>query len=250
MNFQNRKRLILAMVEQQESVDVRELAAHVQTSEMTIRRDLTQLAADGLLYRTHGGAMRVDLATQPFRFEQKAASRAEQKDHICQLAAQEIQEGETIFLDCGSTVFRICPYIRHKRIQVITNSLPLVAELMTSSVQLNLVGGELDKQRQAVHGMMAEQHIRQYRADRAFIGVDGISVANGLSANSEKEASTAVAMAQKARYVYLLCDSSKFEHDKYLHFAPVTLAHTLITDGEATESQVDGYRKLGLQVLQ
>ena len=66
MNFQHRKRLILDLIEQQESVEVRDLANHVQTSEMTIRRDLTQLAAEGLLYRTRGGAMRVDLATQPF----------------------------------------------------------------------------------------------------------------------------------------------------------------------------------------
>ena len=249
MNFQNRKRLILELVEQQESVDVHELANHVQTSEMTIRRDLTQLAAEGLLYRTRGGAMRVDLATQPFRFEHKAASRAEQKDHICQLAAQEIQEGETVFLDCGSTIFRICPFIRHKRIQVITNSLPLVAELMNSSVRINLVGGEIDMERQAVHGLMAEQHIRQYRADRAFIGVDGISVANGLSANSEKEASTAINMAQQSRYVYLLCDSSKFGQDKYLQFAPLTLAQTLITDQEATAEQVNEYKKCGVQVL-
>ncbi len=252
MNFQNRKRLILDLIEQQESADVHELASHVQTSEMTIRRDLTQLAAEGLLYRTRGGAMRVDLATQPFRFEQKAASRAEQKDHICQLAAQEIQEGETVFLDCGSTVFRICPYIRHKRIQVITNSLPLVSELMNmnSSVRINLVGGEIDKERQAVHGMMAEQHMRQYRADRAFIGVDGISAANGLSANSEKEASTAINMAQQARYVYLLCDSSKFEQDKYLHFAPLTLAQSLITDLDAPVSQVNAYKNCGIRVLQ
>ncbi|NID12533.1 DeoR/GlpR family DNA-binding transcription regulator [Fibrivirga algicola] len=249
MNYQNRKRLILELVDQRESVDVRDLAIHVQTSEMTIRRDLTQLAAEGLLYRTRGGAMRVDLATQPFRFEHKAASRAEQKDHICQLAAQEIQEGETVFLDCGSTVFRICPYIRHKRIHVITNSLPLVAELVHSSVEINLIGGEIDKQRQAVHGLLAEQHIRQYRADRAFIGVDGISAARGLSATSEKEASIATSMAQQARYVYLLCDSSKFEQDKYLQFAPLTMAQTLITDQDAPDEQINQYASLGIQVI-
>ncbi|MBO0948954.1 DeoR/GlpR family DNA-binding transcription regulator [Fibrella forsythiae] len=250
MNYQSRKRLILQLVEQQESVDVRELALHVQTSEMTIRRDLSQLAAEGLVYRTHGGAMRVDLAKQPFRFEHKAASRAEQKDQICQLAAQEIQEGETVFLDCGSTVFRMCPYIRHKRIQIITNSLPIVAELMNSSVTINLVGGEIDMQRQAVHGLIAEEHIRRYRAHRAFIGVDGISVANGLSAGSEKEASTALTMASQARYVYLLCDSSKFEQDKYLHFAPLTLAQTLITDKDAPPEVVNQYKNSGIHIIQ
>lgn len=250
MNYQNRKRLILTLLDQQGSVDVREMAIHLQTSEMTVRRDLNQLASDGLLYRTHGGAMRLDLAVHPVRFEQKAASRADQKDHICRLAAATIQEGETIFLDCGSTVFRLCPYIRHKSIQVITNSLPIVGTLLDSAVRVNLVGGEVDAQRQAVHGLMAEQHIRQYRADRAFIGVDGLSVANGLSAHSEKEASTALSMARQASHVYLLCDSSKFERDSYFLFAPLTLAHTLITDQDATADQMTGYQDVGLNVVQ
>ena len=84
-------------------------------------------------------------------------------------------------MDCGSTVFRLCPFIRHKRIAVVTNSLPVVAELMGSDVAVNLVGGEVDKERQAVHGLMAEEHIARYRANRAFIGVDGISLAKGRS---------------------------------------------------------------------
>lgn len=249
MNFQARKELILRTIEQRGSADVAELAKLLATSEMTVRRDLVQLAASGLLYRTRGGAMKVSAATDSFRFAHKAAVNAERKDYICQLAAKEIQDGDVIFMDCGSTVFRLCPFIRHRRITVITNSLPVVAELMGSDVAVNLIGGEVDKERQAVHGRVADEHIARYRADRAFIGVDGISLRNGLSANSEKEAATAVAMARQSARTYLLGDSSKLERDKYLQFAPLSLFDVLITDHEAPPAIIATYRQAGVTVL-
>ncbi|GAB4054111.1 DeoR/GlpR family DNA-binding transcription regulator [Spirosoma litoris] len=249
MNFQQRKQLIVQTVEERGSADVGELAELVQTSEMTIRRDLVQLAASGLVYRTRGGAMKVSLATDKHRFSNKTAVNSERKDYICQLAAQEIQEGDVIFMDCGSTVFRLCPFIRNKRITVITNSLPVVAELMESEVSVNLVGGEVDKERQAVHGLIAEEHMARYRANRAFMGVDGISLAHGLSANSEKEASIATAMARQTEKVYLLCDSSKLETNKYLYFAPLSLFDVLITDKEANPELVTAYRQAGITLI-
>ncbi|GAB2544646.1 DeoR/GlpR family DNA-binding transcription regulator [Spirosoma aerophilum] len=249
MNFQHRKQLIVQTVDERGSVDVRELADLLQTSEMTVRRDLGQLAAMGLIYRTHGGAMKVSLATDAFRFENKAAVNPERKDYICQLAAQEIQEGDVIFMDCGSTVFRLCPFIRNKRITVITNSLPVIAELISSEVTVNLVGGEVDKERQAVHGLMAEEHIARYRADRAFMGVDGISLEHGLSANSEKEASMTMAIARQTEKVYLLCDSSKLEINKYFYFAPLSLFDVLITDNTAKAEMIETYRRAGVVVV-
>ncbi len=248
MNFQVRKQQILRILIERGAANVPELADLLNTSAMTVRRDLVQLAAQGLLYRTRGGAMKIGGETD-FRFANKAAVNADRKDYICQLAAQEIQEGDVIFMDCGSTVFRLCPFICGKRITVVTNSLPVVAELMNSDVTLNLVGGEVDKGRLAIHGLMAEEHIARYRANRAFIGVDGISLATGLSANSEREASTALTMAQQADKTYLLCDSSKLETGKYLYFAPLTLFDVLITDNHADPVLIEKYRQAGVIVV-
>lgn len=249
MNFQHRKRLIVQTVDERGSIEVSELAVLLQTSEMTVRRDLVQLAASGLLYRTRGGAMKVSLATDTHRFANKTAVNPERKDYICQLAANEIQEGDVIFMDCGSTVFRLCQFIRNKRITVVTNSLPIVAELMSSEVTINLVGGEVDKERQAVHGLIAEEHMARYRANRAFVGIDGISLQHGLSANSEKEASTTLAIARQSDKVYLLCDSSKLETNKYLYFAPLSLFNVLITDNEAPSEVVAAYRDAGVTLI-
>jgi DeoR family transcriptional regulator, fructose operon transcriptional repressor len=230
MSYQKRKQAILKIVESEGEIDVKTLAQRLDTSEVTVRRDLLTMATDGLIYRTHGGAMKLSLVNNPVSFQQKTALHAEAKDIICRLAAAEIQDGDVIFMDCGSTVFRLCQFIKYKPIKVITNSLPVVYELLNSEVSVNIIGGELDPKRQAVHGTMATQHLQQYRADKAFVGTDGISLANGLSAASEKEADITKVMAAQSQQVYLLCDSSKFEQDKYLIFAPLTLADTLITE--------------------
>src|ERR1700679_1629965 len=176
MNFQKRKRIILEKLENDGDVYIKKLATELEISEITIRRDLNQLAADGLLYRTHGGAMKLNPLEVPHDFINKAAKNIEAKDNICRAAAQLINDGDIIFMDCGSTVFRLCQFIKNKKIKVISNSLPVVYELQNSSVSLNIIGGEFDAERQAVHGSIANKHIAFYKANKAFLGADGISV--------------------------------------------------------------------------
>lgn len=245
MNFQKRKNIILARVKESGEVYVRQLAEEIGISEITIRRDFTALANDGLIYRTHGGAMRLDLIHTDFNH--KAASNVEHKDAICRLAAQQIGPGEVIFMDCGSTVFRLCQFIKQKEIRVVTNSLPVLYELMDSRVSVNLVGGEVDKQRQAVHGRIAEEHIARYQFTKAFVGVDGISIEKGLSAHSEQEAVITLAAAAQAHATYLLCDASKVGKDTYLQFAPLSLIDVMITNQETEGIRV--LKKAGLMVL-
>ena len=247
MNLQKRKNIILDLLDERGEVSVKELADELATSEITIRRDLISLTADGLVYRTHGGIMKVDLVKKPFDFAHKVAKNIEQKDHICRLAALEINDGDVIFMDCGSTVFRMCQYIRNKKIKVITNSLPIVYELAGSCVQVNLIGGEVDQDRLAIHGKMAEEHIARYRASKAFLGVDGISAKNGLSAHSESEAGITLAMSACSGATYLLCDSSKIGKESYLQFAPLQLIQVLIT--EKKNEELTDIEKSGVRIL-
>lgn len=249
MSFQVRTLKILEWLDAKGSAEVGELASLLGTSEITVRRDLTTLAERGLLVRTHGGAMKLGLERNPVQFAQKTAAHAAQKARIAERAADLMAEGDTIFLDCGSTVFRLCPLIRGKKLRVITNSLPIVRELMGSAVTLNLIGGELDAARQAVHGLVAEEHIARYRANAAFIGTDGFSLEVGLSARSEVEASHTRALIRHSERVMLLCDSSKLERDQYVQFAPPTAVHTLVTDAGADAELLEKYRSAGLEVL-
>jgi DeoR family fructose operon transcriptional repressor len=244
MNFQKRKQAILATLETLGEADIKVLAATLEVSEITIRRDLNTLAEDGLLYRTHGGAMRVEEVAPKHPFANKAAVHVAAKEAIARRAADLVKDGDILFLDCGSTVFHLCNFIRNKRVQVITNSIPVVYALQGCRVAVNIIGGEFDMERQAVHGKMAEQHIRQYRATMAFLGVDGIS-AQGLFANGEKEAAMSLALAAQSKRSCLLCDASKLGREAYLRFAPLDLIHTVVTDA----SDCRFLKKAGVEVL-
>ena len=247
MNFQKRKQIILKKLKAAGEVDIKQLAAELETSEITIRRDLNTLAEDGLLYRTHGGAMQVNLLEIPHDFVNKAARNIEAKDKICKTAAAEISDGDIIFMDCGSTVYRLCQFIKSKKIKVITNSLPVVYELQNSLVSLNIIGGEFNTERQAVHGKVADEHIARYKATKAFLGVDGIS-RNGLFANSELEASITEAFAAHSARTYLLCDESKIGRETYLKFAGLDAINTIITNSRSDELAF--IRKMGVEIIE
>ena len=246
MNAQKRRQQILEKIGSAGEVEIKQLAAALKTAEITIRRDLNRLSEDGLLYRTHGGAMKVNPLEFPHRFINKAAVNKEAKDRIARRAAAEIKDGDIIFLDCGSTVFRICQFIQNKKIKVITNSIPIVYELRDSLAAINIIGGEFDPERQAVHGKMAEMHIKKYRAAKAFLGVDGISP-NGLFANGEKEAAMTVALAAQSSFTFLLCDATKINKETYLRFADIDLADALITDYDI--SQLKYLKKAGVATI-
>ena len=249
MNFQLRKQYLLAALAQHGSLEVAAAALQLQTTPLTVRRDLAQLAAEGLVVRTHGGAVLPGVVKNPVAFVRKSTAHATEKAAICQLAATQISAGDTIFIDCGSTTFPLCPLIRHLSIRVVTNSLPVLFELVGSAVQVVLAGGEVDAERQALHGLVAVEQLKRYRVDKAFLGVDGLSLARGLSANSEAEAAISLAVAGAASHVYLLCDASKLEQDKYFQFAPLSLINTLITDARVSAELLAQYREAGIAVL-
>lgn len=246
MNFQKRKQSILQQLAATGEASIKDLATALNVSGITIRRDLNQLATDGLLQRTHGGAIKVMPPNPPFPFANKAAVNIKAKEAIARRAAAGINDGDIVFLDCGSTVFHLCPFIRNKKIRVVTNSLPIVHELRDSQVSINLIGGEFDPERQAVHGQMAEYHIARYRANRAFLGIDGISP-KGLFANSEKEAALTMALAANSVSAWLLCDSSKIGRETYWQFSGLHLINTVITD--ATPAACEFLQQAGIAVV-
>jgi DeoR family fructose operon transcriptional repressor len=251
MGFPERKKKILDALENAGNMDVHELSTALDISPVTIRRDLQQLADEGLLVRTHGGAMKAEKAPPFPAFVDKAAVSQERKQYIGRLAAAFVQPGDTIFLDCGSTVFCMCGHLlKIPGIRVITNSLPVLAALMDSvDINVNLIGGELDRERKAIHGRRAVEHIDSYHAAKAFIGVDGLSVQSGLTAFSEKEAAISSAMSRNAATVYMLCDSSKIGQDSYYKFAPLSMFDYLVTDKEISEAQMQALELQQVKII-
>ncbi|MEC5142720.1 DeoR/GlpR family DNA-binding transcription regulator [Chitinophaga sp. 212800010-3] len=251
MGFPERKKKILQALEDAGDMEVQALSGQLGISAVTIRRDLQQLAEEGLLVRTHGGAMKMESGPAFPGFVEKAGAASAEKQYIGELAASLVKPGDTIFMDCGSTVFCMCAHLKQvPGLRIITNSLPVLAALMeVAGVEVNLVGGEVDRERKAMHGLKAIQHIESYHADKAFIGVDGLSVNKGLTAYSEKEASISRAMSSNANRVYLLCDASKIGKDSYLKFAPLSMFDHLITDKGISKQQKRALEKAGVSLI-
>jgi DeoR family transcriptional regulator, fructose operon transcriptional repressor len=229
MKYEQRKRAILSELDAHEILDVLEIADKLDVSSITIRRDLDKLSAEGLLDRTHGGATKI--ANSPLiTFNAKSIQNAEAKRRICLLAANEIKDGDTLFIDCGSTTFGLCEFIKDKNITVITNSIPVFNALISSQIKLNLIGGTYDRKRLAMHGTMAVEHIKKYQVDKAYFGVDGLTANQGLTSNTENESTTTKAMIENSAESILLCDDIKIGKPAYFSFACLTEIDTIFTN--------------------
>jgi DeoR family fructose operon transcriptional repressor len=246
-----RIRHILRSVDGRGYVSVRDLRRTLGVSGMTIRRDLEFLEDSGYLIRKHGGAVRSEATNNLFTFDSRVKENQALKEEVCLLASRFIRDSETIFIDCGTTVFRLCRHIVGRRnLRVVTNSLPVVAELMNHpNIKVSLVGGDVDAQRRAAYGSIAEQAVSRYRADKAFLGAGGISAQRGLSSFDQKEGDITVAFARNARSVFLLCDSTKLERDTFCLFAPLSIVQTIITNPGITPTVKRRYAAMGINVV-
>jgi DeoR family fructose operon transcriptional repressor len=242
---------ILDTLEREGFVDVQELVDRFGVSHMTIRRDLAELEGKGYLIRQYGGAVKSPAVERLFSFSRRLERAAEQKEEICRLASRFIEDGNVIYVDCGTTLFRLSHYIVACRgVRVITNSLAVVSELIDyAHVRVSLVGGEVVGERKAAYGRSAERAIAAMHADKAFIGADGLSLEAGLSSYDEQEAGVTRSMAEAADRVYLLCDSSKIEKDSYFRFAPLSLFHVLVTDSRLDGALLRRYREHGIEII-
>lgn len=251
MTQELRRKTILKLLAENDEVSIKQIVAICETSEITARRDLVALEQKGLLKRTHGGAVRNTATTELFGFDNKSLKGQNEKMEICRLAASFVKEGDTIYMDCGTTVFYMAKFLSgFKNLRVITNSLPITSELMSyPKITIYLIGGELDNSRKALYGSMTENLLSRYKADKAFIGAGGVSLSNGLSSIDEKGASITQKMAEAAGQIFLLCDSSKIEKDSYFIYSPLTLIDHLVTDKGISPANLEIYKNNNIDVL-
>jgi DeoR family fructose operon transcriptional repressor len=251
MYSEERKKIILEMLSNQESVSVKEIGEECFVSEITVRRDLINLEAKNLIIRTHGGAMKSKVIDTLFNYDLKVNQNVEEKTAICKKASEYISNKDVIFIDCGTTLIHLTRFItKFDSLTVITNSLPVVSELINyTRIKLIIIGGEAISERKAIYGTVAERSISQYHADKAFIGATGVSVLKGLTSSDENESAITLKMAENADQVFLLCDSSKIERDSFVRFAPLSAVNYLITDEGIDQSLIDAYEEHEVNVI-
>lgn len=210
MNATERKRRIIELLDERESVQVAELTSLFSVSKVTARNDLDDLEAKGLLVRTHGGAMAAEKHEFVRLISNTINENRDKKRRICDLALRFIAPGQNIIIDSGSTTFHLSRLVATKPITVITNSVLVIQELMGASpVELIAAGGVLRRQSMSFMGAYARHSFEQVRADILFLGAAGFGLEQGVTCTNLIEADTKQGMIKSAAKVCLLADSTK-----------------------------------------
>ena len=248
---EERQGRIRVMVEDQGRVFVQELSGYFNVSEATIRRDLEKLDGQGWVQRTHGGAMRVKRATREPPMLQRIDEQREEKQRIGQAAAALVKDGETIFLGSGTTVLEIARHFPEGlSLTVITNSLLVVNELAErSGIEMIVIGGMLRQSELSMVGHIAEQAVREFRADRVFMGMRAIDARHGFTNDYLPETMTDRAILNIAPKVIVVADHNKFGKVSSVLVGPVTIAHMVITDKATPQECVNELQEMGVEVL-
>jgi DeoR/GlpR family transcriptional regulator of sugar metabolism len=227
-----RRQLILEMVRANGAVSLRELARVVQTSEVTVRRDVRALEAEGLLDRRHGGAVLPGGFTRESGFPRKSHLATVEKTAIADLAAGLVEEGEAIVVGAGTTTQELARRLaRVPGLTVVTNSL-LVAQALAHAnrVEVVMTGGTLRGSNYALVGSGAEQSLQGLRVSRAFLSGAGLTAERGLSTSNMLAASVDRALVQSAAEVVVLADHTKLGADTMFQTVPTDVITHLVTD--------------------
>lgn len=247
---EERRRAILQLLNREARVLVTDLSTRFATSQITIRKDLEVLHAQGLLHRTHGGALTVQNGAliDPSLQEKEKLHRAE-KLRIANAAVRMIEEGQSIILDSGTTTTTIARCLRgHRNLTVITNAVNIAAELANADIEVLMTGGTVRRNSFSLVGPLAEESLRQLSADVCFLGVDGFDTKMGLSTPNLLEAKVNRVMVEIARRVVAVCDSSKFGHRSLSHIVPTSAIHDVITDKRISKHDLQALKDAGITV--
>lgn len=247
---EERRRAILDLVNHDGRVLVQDLAPRFSTSQVTIRKDLEILHNQGLVHRTHGGALQIRagaLLDPSLREKEKLHPKDKQK--IAAAAASLVKDGQSIVLDSGTTTTLIGRALRQmRRLTVITNAVNIAADLAGTNVEVVLTGGILRENSFSLVGPLAEDTLRHLSADVLFLGVDGFDVRFGMTTPNMLEAKVNRVMLEIARRTIVVCDSSKFGRRSLSLIAPPSAVHQTITDSRIPKSDHQLLEEAGIEV--
>ncbi|WP_334171524.1 DeoR/GlpR family DNA-binding transcription regulator [Sinomonas sp.] len=228
---------------------VEELSQRFRVTASTIRRDLALLNEQGKLARTYGGALAIG-AHPEASLRQRIGEAFEQKQAIARWAAAQVQPGESLLLDGGSTVGALAHALRsHANLSVTTPALNTVQELGDSpGIQVDCLGGRLRSVSQTFLGPLAEAALERMTFDRVFLGADAVTADDGICEADQAQTRLKELMARRGAHVYVLADSSKLGRRPFHAWVRLPLPWTLVTDAAADPQQIELFRRAGTRV--
>ena len=250
-SIQERRHEILDNVLRTGRVSVGDLSQAFGVSEVTIRGDLQMLAEQGLLVRTHGGAIPANRLSPELSLALRRQQQTLAKDHIGEAGAALIEDGDAVYLDTSSTALAIARHLTHHRhVTVITNSIAIVQELLDyPHLAVVVPGGRLRAETASLIGLDGLDFVRRFNIQKGFFGAHGLTVDEGLTDVSVDEADVKRVLVGLCRQMVAVLDATKWGRVGLASFAALDQIDTVITDQSAPPDLVAQARAAGVDVL-
>ncbi|WP_085520598.1 DeoR/GlpR family DNA-binding transcription regulator [Tuberibacillus sp. Marseille-P3662] len=249
MNQAERMIEIVNYLKKHKRVRIEDICQLCEVSRDTARRDLVKLDEAGAIIRTRGGALLPSLKKEVKGFEDRLHAVSEEKRGIGQLAAQLVSDDDNNIMDTSTTVQACAEYLSNINFTVVTNSINLADRLTEHlGVNIHLLGGQLNKQHRYLYGPSVIKKLDEYRANKAFIGVLGITE-RGITSAHEDDGFVKNKMMEQADQVIVLADHSKFGLSGFYKFASLTSIDLIITDIEPNKEILEMLDQHGVEVL-
>jgi DeoR/GlpR family transcriptional regulator of sugar metabolism len=246
----NRRDEIVALATTTGLATVEELSLRFEVTASTIRRDLALLDEQGRLARTFGGAIATTVHPEA-SLRQRTGEAFEQKLAIAKWVAGEIQSGEKILMEGGSTLGATAHELRHHvNLRIATISLTVVQELIDADgVQVECLGGRLRRLSQSFLGPITEASLERMSFDRVFLGADSVNAERGVCEADMEQTRLKELMARRSDRVFVLAHSAKLGGAPFHAWAVFEKPWTLVTDSFATTEQLSPFHAAGIPVV-
>ena len=244
MGFPERSNQILELLHSRGSIQASQLESLLQVSPVTIRKDLQRLEDMGKLMRTHGGAVLPGprIPRDP---------RTDAMEAIAAVAASQIRDGDCVILNGGNTTLLTARKLMEREITLITNSIPIARELVSSSkVKLIFLGGEINPEGAFTYGWDAVTQLEQYKANKLILSVSGLSLSAGLTTRHMEAADLLRKMVQRTQTVIAVADDTKIGFESFCHVCDLDAVDMLLTNAKAdTEAVLTELQQRNIPVL-
>ncbi len=244
---------ILAIVQKKGGITIDEICAHFDVSEMTARRDLQELDREGLLRRVHGGGVIAFGRSYEPPYQSRSQLNLEVKKAIGRKAVELINDGDSIALDIGTTTLEVARALKNRRnLTVVTASLPIAYELVSNhslgkDLRLILTGGIVRAGELSLIGHISENTYSEIHVDKAFIGIGGISLEDGLTDYNLEDSLVKRSLIRTARQIIVVADASKFGRTTFTSVCPLSAIDTIVTDPSAPKAMIQSFIQAGIR---
>ena len=247
---EKRRDEIVELIQLQGKVKVSELSEKYKISEVSIRKDLETLEAQGHLTRIHGGAVGTNKLYVNMDLSERFKTNASAKRDVAELAARFIEDNDTIMMNAGTTLTYVLRALRAKKnISIVTNSVQNATEAaLYPAFNVILLGGELDSKYQFTYGQDAIHQLENYHATKCILSVDGVSAESGLTLYYSNEAELARKMIECSDMTLVVADSSKLGKNVFARITDAAQSDVLLTNKSDNVEELFKLKKLGVKI--